>query len=105
LREVAKAVAKIVDDAEPLFASYDFPEEDQPDRVDDRDGSVADEGHQGVPGSRAAGLAMAFKLIEAAESRGGRSTRPTSSPSSRAGAKFEKGVLIERTTTKDQGAA
>ncbi len=40
--------------------------------------------HQGDgvgPGSRAAGLAMAYKLIEAAQSNGERSTHPTSSHS------------------------
>ena len=40
----------------------------EPDRVDLFDREGQDTGDQG-PGSRAAGLAMAFKLIEAAEDR------------------------------------
>ena len=40
----------------------------EPDRVDLFDREAQDKGHQGS-GLRAAGLAMAFKLIEAAEDR------------------------------------
>lgn len=59
------------------------------------------------PGSRAAGLAMAFKLIEAAEARWRAVNAPHLVAVVRAGAVFEKGKLIERpvdsSTTK--GAA
>ena len=59
------------------------------------------------PGSRAAGLAMAFKLIEAAEARWRAVNAPHLGALVRAGAVFEKGKLIERpvdlSTTK--GAA
>ena len=59
------------------------------------------------PGSRAAGLAMAFKLIEAAEARWRAVNAPHLVALVRAGAVFEKGKLIERpvdsSTTK--GAA
>ena len=48
------------------------------------------------PGSRAAGLAMAFKLIEAAQSRWRAVNGSHLVALVRAGAKFEKGVLVER---------
>ena len=57
------------------------------------------------PGSRAAGLAMAFKLIEAAEQRWRAVNSPQLVALVRAGAKFEKGVLIERNKQQDQEAA
>lgn len=53
-------------------------------------------------GSRAAGLAMAFKLIEAAEQRWRAVNSPHLVALVRAGASFEKGVLIERTDQSDQ---
>ena len=57
------------------------------------------------PGSRAAGLAMAFKLIEAAEARWRAVNAPHLVALVRAGAVLEKGKLIERSvdssTTKD----
>jgi len=59
------------------------------------------------PGSRGAGLAVAFKLIEAAEARWRAVNAPHLVALVRAGAVFEKGKLIERpvdsSTTK--GAA
>ena len=56
-------------------------------------------------GSRAAGLAMAFKLLEAAQQRWRSVNAPHLVALVRAGAKFEKGVLIERPTDQDQEAA
>jgi hypothetical protein len=57
------------------------------------------------PGSRTAGLAMAFKLIEAAEARWRAVNAPHLVALVRAGAVFEKGKLIERpvdsSTTKE----
>jgi putative transposase len=57
------------------------------------------------PGSRAARLAMAFKLIEAAEARWRAVNAPHLVALVRAGAVFEKGKLIERpvdsSTTKE----
>jgi putative transposase len=59
------------------------------------------------PGSRTAGLAMAFKLIEATEARWRAVNAPYRVALVRAGAVFEKGKLIDRpvdsSTTK--GAA
>ena len=57
------------------------------------------------PGSRAAGLAMAFKLIEAAQARWRAVNGPQLVALVRAGAKFEKGVMVERPNQQDQEAA
>jgi len=51
------------------------------------------------PGSRAAGIAMAFKLIEAAQTRWRAVNAPQVVTLVRAGAKFENGKLIERPET------
>jgi len=53
------------------------------------------------PGSRAAGVAMAFKLIESAQQRWRAVNAPHLVPLVRAGARFEKGKLVER--PNDQG--
>lgn len=53
------------------------------------------------PGSRAAGLAMAFKLIEAAQNRWRSVNAPKLVALVRAGATLRNGVLVER----DQAAA
>jgi transposase-like protein len=67
-----KAVAKITDDLDQLLAFYDFPTEHwvhlrrtNPTFATVRNWSKITKG----PGSRAAGIAMAFKLIDAAQSR------------------------------------
>jgi putative transposase len=57
------------------------------------------------PGSRAAGLAMAFKLIESAQDRWRAVNGPHLVALVRAGATFRKGVLIENNPTEDQVAA
>ena len=48
------------------------------------------------PGSRAAGVAMAFKLVESAQGRWRAVNAPHLVALVRAGATFEKGVLVER---------
>jgi hypothetical protein len=48
------------------------------------------------PGSKAAGLAMAFKLIEAAQARWRDVNAPHLLALVRAGARFERGQLVER---------
>jgi hypothetical protein len=121
--EFPKAVAKIVDDADVLLEFYHYPAEHwihlrtTNHRIYFRDSTFEEQGHQGAglaggrargrPGSRAAGLAMAFKLIEAAEARWRAVNAPHLVALVRAGAVFEKGKLIERqvdsSTTK--GAA
>ncbi len=55
------------------------------------------------PGSRAAGLAMAFKLIEAAQDRWRAVNAPHLVALVRAGATFVNGKLVER--SEDQQAA
>jgi putative transposase len=97
-----KAVAKITDDAEELLCFFDFPAEHwlhlktsnpiestfSPVRARTR----VTKG----PGSKAAGLAMAFKLLEAAQDRWRAVNGPHLVALVRAGARFDKGVLIER---------
>jgi putative transposase len=106
-----KAVAKIVDDAEPLLAFYDFPAEHwihlkttNPIESTFATVRLRTKVTKG-PGSRAAGLAMAFKLIEAAETRWRSVNAPHLVALVRAGAKFDKGVMIERPNQQDQEAA
>ena len=48
------------------------------------------------PGSKDAGLAMVFKLLEAAEGRWRAVNSPHLVALVRAGARFEKGKLVER---------
>ena len=48
------------------------------------------------PGSRAAGVAMAFKLIESAQARWRAVNAPQLVALVRAGARFENGKLVER---------
>ena len=48
------------------------------------------------PGSKAAGLAMAFKLLEAAQDRWRAVNGPHLVALVRAGARFDKGVMVER---------
>ncbi len=48
------------------------------------------------PGSRAAGIAIAFKLIQAAQARWRAVNAPHLVALVRAGATFEKGILVER---------
>ena len=57
------------------------------------------------PGSRAAGLAMAFKLIEAAQARWRAVNGPHLVALVRAGARFEKGVIVERLEQEQEAAA
>jgi len=106
-----KAVAKIVNDAEPLLAFYDFPAEHwihlkttNPIESTFATVRLRTKVTKG-PGSRAAGLAMAFKLIEAAEQRWRSVNAPHLVALVRAGATFDKGVMIERPTQQDQEAA
>ena len=54
------------------------------------------------PGSRAAGVAMAFKLIESAQTRWRCINAPHLVPLVRAGATFLNGQLVERPTDQDQ---
>jgi transposase-like protein len=97
-----RAVAKVVEDAEPLLAFYDFPAEH---RIHLKTSNPIESTFATVrlrtkvtkgPGSRAAGPAMVFKLLEAAQQRWRAVNGPHLVALVRAGAKFEKGVLVER---------
>ena len=97
-----KAVAKIVDDVEPLLAFYDFPAEHwihlkttNPIESTFATVRLRTKVTKG-PGSKAAGLAMAFKLIESAQDRWRAVNGPHLVALVRAGARFERGVLVER---------
>ena len=57
------------------------------------------------PGSRAAGLAMAYKLIESAQSRWRALNAPHLVALVRAGATFEKGVMVERSDELNEEVA
>jgi putative transposase len=97
-----KAVARVVDDAEDLLTFYDFPAEHwlhlkTSNPIESTFSSVrlrtrVTKG----PGSKAAGLAMAFKLLEAAQDRWRAVNGPHLVALVRAGARFDKGVMVER---------
>jgi putative transposase len=107
-----KAVAKITDDLDQLLAFYDFPAEHwvhlrttnpiESTFATVRNRSKITKG----PGSRAAGIAMAFKLIEAARSRWRAVNAPHLVALVRAGARFHNGKLVERPddTTEEEAA-
>jgi transposase-like protein len=97
-----KATAKITEDVDELLAFYDYP---APHWIHLRTTNPIESTFSTVrhrtkvtkgPGSRAAGLAMAFKLIEAAQARWRAVNAPELVALVRAGARFENGKLIER---------
>jgi putative transposase len=97
-----KAVAKITEDKEQLLAFYSFPAEHW---VHLKTSNPIESTFATVrlrtkvtkgPGSRAAGLAMVFKLVQAAGERWRYVNAPHLVALVRAGAKFEKRVLVER---------
>jgi len=96
------AVAKIVDDADVLLEFYKYPAEHW---VHLRTTNPIESTFATVrlrtkvtkgPGSRAAGLAMAYKLIEAAQNRWHKVNAPELVALVRAGVVFHKGKLLER---------
>jgi len=97
-----KAVAKLTDDLDPLLAFYDLPAEHwlhlkttNPIESTFATVRLRTKVTKG-PGSKAAGLAMAFKLIESAQDRWRAVNGPHLVALVRAGARFERGVLVER---------
>jgi transposase-like protein len=96
------AIAKIIDDLDELLAFYDYPAEHwiHLRTTNPIESTFATVRHRTKvtkgPGSRAAGLAMAFKLIEAAQARWRAVNAPHLVALVRAGARFQDGKLIER---------
>ena len=107
----AKAVAKVTDDLDELLAFYDYPAEHwiHLRTTNPIDSIFATVRHRTKvtkgPGSKAAGLAMAFKLIEAAQARWRAVNAPHLVALVRAGATFKHGKLVERTTRPQAEAA
>jgi transposase-like protein len=97
-----KAVAKLTDDLDTLLAFYDYPAEHwiHLRTTNPIESTFATVRHRTKvtrgPGSRSAGLAMAFKLIEAAQARWRAVNAPHLVALVRAGARFEAGKLVER---------
>jgi transposase-like protein len=97
-----KAVAKIADDLDELLAFYAYPAEHwiHLRTTNPIESTFATVRHRTKltrgPGSRAAGLAMAFKLLEAAQNRWRAVNAPHLVALVRAGAVFERGKLVER---------
>lgn len=97
-----KAVAKIVDDLDTLLEFYKYPAEHW---IHLRTTNPIESTFATVrlrtkvtkgPGSRAAGIAMAYKLIDAAQDRWRAVNAPHLVALVRAGAVFHKGKLLER---------
>jgi len=102
-----KAVEKITDDLDVLLEFYNYPAEHW---VHLRTTNPIESTFATVrlrtkvtkgPGSRMAGLAMAFKLIEAAQNRWRAVNAPHLVALVRAGATFHKGKLVERPTDQE----
>jgi transposase-like protein len=97
-----KAVAKVTDDLDELLAFYDYPAEHWVHlrTTNPIESTFATVRHRTRvtkgPGSRAAGLAMAFKLIEAAQDRWRAVNAPHLVALVRNGASFINGKLVER---------
>ena len=97
-----KATAKITDDLDELLAFYDCPAEHWVHlrTTNPIESTFATVRHRSKvtkgPGSRAAGLAMAFKLIESAQDHWRMVNAPHLVALVRAGATFINGKLIER---------
>jgi len=106
-----KAVKKIVDDEDVLLAFYDYPAEHW---IHLRTTNPIESAFATVrlrtkvtrgAGSRAAALAMTFKLIESTQERWRAVNAPHLVALVRAGARFEAGQLVEREQGRLMAAA
>jgi transposase-like protein len=102
-----KAVAKVVDDKQALLGFFDYPAEHW---LHLRTTNPIESTFSPVrartrvtkgPGNKQAGLAMVFKLLEAAEGRWRAVNGPHLVALVRAGARFERGKLVERPKGKE----
>jgi transposase-like protein len=106
-----KAVAKITDDLDQLLTFYDYPAEHWVHlrTTNPIESTFATVRHRTKvtkgPGSRAAGLAMALKLIESAQDRWRAVNAPHLVALVRAGATFINGKLVERPSEDTQPEA
>jgi transposase-like protein len=106
-----KAVAKVVDDIDELLAFYDYPAEHwiHLRTTNPIESTFATVRHRTKvtkgPGSRAAGLAMAFKLIESAQASWRAVNAPHLVALVRAGTTFINGKLVERPDDQPSSAA
>ena len=106
-----KAGAKVTDDLDQLLAFYDYPAEHwiHLRTTNPIESTFATVRHRTKitkgPGSKAAGIAMAFKLIEAAQARWRAVNGAHLVALARTGAKFKNGKLVERTTRGAQAEA
>jgi putative transposase len=101
-----KVVKRITDDEDELLAFFDFPAEHwihlrttNPIESTFATVRLRTKVTKGA-GSRAAGLAMVFKLIESAQARWRAVNAPHLVALVRAGARFERGHLVERPETR-----
>ena len=106
-----KAVEKVTKDAEQLLAFFDLPAEHwihlkttNPIESTFATVRLRTKVTKG-PGSRAAGLAMAYKLIESAQTRWRAVNAPHLVALVRAGVVFEKGVMAERSQVDENEVA
>jgi putative transposase len=106
-----KAADKLADDLDELLAFYDFPAEHW---IHLKTSNAIESTFSTVrlrtrvtkgPGSRAAGLAMAFKLLQSAQDRWRSVNAPHLVALVRAGATFRKGVLVESSVQHQEAAA
>jgi transposase-like protein len=106
-----RAAAKITDDMPQLLAFYDYPAEHWVHlrTTNPIESTFATVRHRTKvtkgPGSRAAGLAMAFKLIESAQDHWRMVNAPHLVALVRAGATFTNGKLVERPGEEPQEQA
>jgi transposase-like protein len=105
-----KAVAKMTDDLDELLAFYDYPAEHwiHLRTTNPIESTFATVRHRTKitrgPGSKAAGLGMAFKLIMAAQDRWRAVNAPNLVALVRAGARFVNGKLVERSNDQQTAA-